>query len=371
MDKIIHIVGARPQFIKASAVFNKMAGAGSQQLMVHTGQHYDFNMSEVFFRELEMEEPDFSLGIGSYGHGEQTGRMLIELERVLLEEEPALAVVYGDTNTTLAGALAASKLHIPIAHVEAGLRSFNRDMPEEINRIVADHLSTLLFTPTRAGQRNLERESLVGGVHRVGDVMLDIALRMSEKRDPVSVDVLSGYGLRKGKYMLVTVHRADNTDKPENLRSIFNGLKEIAEQGIDVFFPVHPRTMKCFQQYEMLVPSLPEKLHLHEPVPYGDMLVLEKNASVVITDSGGVQKEAYFFKTPAVIPRDETEWTETVEAGWNRLTGADSGAIVENAIELAQRKDELEWENYYGDGTASEKIAHIVADYIREGGHHV
>jgi UDP-GlcNAc3NAcA epimerase len=319
--KVASVVGARPQFIKAAPVGKALRAAGHTEILVHTGQHYDDEMSAVFFRELEIPEPDYSLGVGSGPHGWQTGHMLIRIEEVLLAERPDWVLVYGDTNSTLAGALAAVKLHIPMAHVEAGLRSSNREMPEEINRILTDHVSDLLFCPTETAVRNLASEGITEGVYNVGDVMYDAVLHnigIAEQRSRV----LERLGIEPKAYLLATVHRPRNTDRAENLHAIlsaFNALDEL------VVFPTHPRTSEAI---ERLGYRLRSHVKLIEPVSYLDMLVLEKNARLILTDSGGVQKEAYFFAVPCVTLREETEWVETVEAGWNVVVGASRMEIV-------------------------------------------
>lgn len=315
--KIITIIGARPQFIKAAPVSKVLRESGHQEYLVHTGQHYDTNMSQVFFDELQIPEPDVNLGVGSGSHGWQTGQMLMALERVIQEVKPDWVLVYGDTNSTLAGALAAVKLHILIAHVEAGLRSFNREMPEEINRVLTDHCSDLLFCPTQTAVDNLAKEGITKGVHLVGDTMYDAVIQFSEIARSRST-ILEKLGLGPKEYLLATIHRPYNTDNPENLHSILSAFTEIDEP---IIFPVHPRTRQCLSDLKLKTDNL--KLRLLEPVGYLDMLVLEKNAKAILTDSGGMQKEAYFLRVPCITLRTETEWVETVEAGWNVAVGAD------------------------------------------------
>ncbi len=358
--KILSLVGARPQFIKAAAIsrrlqeMNEESGQqGAHEVLVHTGQHYDENMSRVFFDELEIREADYNLGVGSAPHGAQTGRMLERIEAVLQKERPDFVVVYGDTNSTLAGALAAVKLYIPVAHVEAGLRSFNRRMPEEINRVVADHVSDILFCPTEKAMENLTREGISKGVHRVGDVMYDCALYYG-KRAESRRDLLARLKLSPQRYALATVHRAENTNDPQRLRSIFRGLSLAAERGLPVVIPLHPRTRERISGLGM---ELKETVRLLTPVSYIDMILLEKNAKVIVTDSGGVQKEAYFYRVPCVTLRDETEWTETVESGWNVLAGAEAGRIAD-AVTSASKPPR--WENHYGDGDAAGHILDIL-----------
>ena len=345
--KVVSVVGARPQFIKAAPVGKSLRAAGHTEILVHTGQHYDDEMSVVFFRDLEVPEPDYNLGVGSGSHGWQTGQMLIRIEEVLLREKPDWVLVYGDTNSTLAGALAACKLRIPLAHVEAGLRSSNREMPEEVNRVLTDHCSDLLFCPTKTAVRNLAREGITEGVHLVGDTMYDAVLQFAEIARQRST-ILQDLGLRPKGYLLATVHRPYNADNPENLRNI---LAAFAEIGEPIIFPAHPRTRQRIAEFSLNNPKL------IDPVGYLDMLVLEKYARLILTDSGGMQKEAYFFGVPCVTLREETEWAETVEAGWNMLVGADEERIVEAVREFqpAGRRAAI-----FGDGCASERIAELL-----------
>ena len=313
MTRVLTILGARPQFIKAAPVSRAFAEAGIEEAIVHTGQHHDQGMSDIFFEELEIPKPAHHLGIHGGGHGAMTGAMLQALEPLMESEKPDWVVVYGDTNSTLAGALAASKLHIPVAHVEAGLRSFNRRMPEEQNRIVADHLADLLFTPTDTATARLREEGIpTERIHQVGDVMYDAALYYGRLADERS-EVLARHGLASGHYTLATVHRAENTDDPERLRAIMEGLDEVARETMPVVLPLHPRTRAAMEREEIQ----PNAIRMIEPVGYLDMVALERHAAVIATDSGGVQKEAYFHGVPCVTLRDETEWVELVEAGWN------------------------------------------------------
>ncbi len=362
LDKVISIVGARPQFIKAGIVSKKIRENGIKEILIHTGQHYDFNMSDLFFKELKISEPNYYLGIGSGLHSEQTGRMLIEVEKVLLKESPDLVIVYGDTNTTLAGALSAVKLHIPVAHVEAGLRSYNKNMPEEINRILTDHISTFLFAPTNIAVENLEKEGIKKAVYLVGDVMLDIALEVSKK---VNVkEVLDKYNLKSKNYILTTIHRAENTDNKNNLSNIWEALNNIANWGIKIFFPVHPRTKKAIEHLGLQIKS--KNLILSEPVSYFEMVALEKNAKLIITDSGGVQKEGYFFGTHCIIPRNETEWTELVDIGFNYLVDITSDIIIRKTLELFKQNEILNNNyNFYGDGKASEIIINVLKEKLK------
>lgn len=317
--KIISVAGARPQFIKLSAL-SKELRKRHQEIILHTGQHYDDELSKIFFSELSIPEPDYNLGIGSAEHGEQTGRMLKGIEEVLLFEKPDLVIVYGDTNSTLAGALAAVKQKIPVAHVEAGLRSFKRSMPEEINRILTDQVSSLLFCPTKTSVQNLRKEGITRGVHLVGDVMYD-SLRQHIKRAEKVSGILKKLNLSKKNFYLITIHRAENTDIKENLKKIVEILTGLDKKTV---FPIHPRTKKSLSEFNLLGKlKSKEQLHVIDPVSYLDMLILEKNARCVLTDSGGVQKEAFFLKTPCLTLREETEWVETVESGWNELVGLD------------------------------------------------
>ncbi|WP_322798426.1 non-hydrolyzing UDP-N-acetylglucosamine 2-epimerase [Thermoflexus sp.] len=363
--KIVDIVGARPQFIKITTVLRAIQRYNQahpenriQEVLVHTGQHYDYEMSGVFFDELGLKPPDYHLGVGSGTHGYQTGEMIKRVEEVLLAEKPDLVIVYGDTNSTLAGALAAVKLHIPVAHVEAGLRSFNKRMPEEINRILTDHVSDLLFCPTPTAVENLRREGITKGVYLVGDVMYDAVLQYLALAEQKS-RILERLGLRPESYAVATVHRAENTDNPNRLRAIFDGLEAVAQAGLPVVLPLHPRTRK---QAESLGLSL-KGVRVLEPVSYLDMLLLEKNARLIITDSGGVQKEAFFFRVPCVTLREETEWVETVETGWNVLVGCDPKRIRSAAL-LAQPGAESACP--YGDGRAGEKILEALKELHRE-----
>jgi len=321
---VLSIVGARPQFIKAAPVSKALRQAGHSECLVHTGQHYDHSMSQIFFDEMGIPEPDINLNVGSCSHGWQTGQMLANLEEVMVRLLPDWVLVYGDTNTTLAGALAAAKLRIPLAHVEAGLRSFNRSMPEEHNRVMADHCADILFCPTQTAVLNLDREGIKSGVHLVGDTLYDAVLEFSEIAKARST-IMSDLGLQERGYILATVHRPYNTDVPDNLDSILSAFREIHEP---IVFPVHPRTHKKIAELNGKMKDLPH-LKMIEPLGYLDMLLLEQNARLVLTDSGGIQKEAYFFGVPCVTLRSETEWVETVEAGWNVLVGQDREQICE------------------------------------------
>jgi UDP-GlcNAc3NAcA epimerase len=361
--KIVSVVGARPQFVKASVVSLQLRSAfGSAEVLVHTGQHYDDSMSAVFFQELQLPDPHYHLGVGSGSHGEQTGRMLAEIERVLERESPDWVLVYGDTNSTIAGALAAAKLHIPVAHVEAGLRSFNRRMPEEVNRVLTDHLAELLFVPTEAAVANLLREGVAEErIHLVGDVMYDAALMFGE-RASMSSDVLTRIGVEAGNYVLATVHRAENTDNPDRLRAIIAGLNEISRE-LPVVLPLHPRTRHALSALGLNVAqSTIDALRITEPLGYLDMLMLEKNARLIATDSGGVQKEAFFHRVRCVTLRDETEWVELVELGWNTLLSPDSPKVVAEGLRAALSSDSSPdaSASLYGDARASERVAAIM-----------
>jgi UDP-N-acetylglucosamine 2-epimerase len=362
--KIITVIGARPQFIKAAAVSRAIAAVnaagGAVQIderIIHTGQHYDANMSKVFFDELKIPRPMVNLAVGSGSHGQQTGAMLERIEQVLLEEKPDWTLIYGDTNSTLAGALAAAKLHIPVAHVEAGLRSFNRRMPEEINRVVADALSALLFCPTTTAAANLAKEGAVGGVHQVGDVMYDSVLFNAELAQGRQ-GILERFGMEPKAYYLATVHRAENTDDPARLAGIV-----AAFAGLDrpILLPLHPRTRKTLGAN---LAGLAGKVRVIDPVSYLDMIVLEQNARLILTDSGGMQKEAYWFGVPCVTLRDETEWVELVAAGCNRVVGADPGAIAAAVVGLESAGaalPESRPRDLYGDGHSAEAIVGILA----------
>ena len=331
--KIVTIVGARPQFIKAAPLSKALREAGHTEFLLHTGQHYDYGMSQVFFDELGLPAADVNLNVRSGNHGQQTGQMLMGIEEVLLKEKPDWVLVFGDTNSTLAGALAAVKLHIPLAHVEAGLRSYNREMPEEHNRVLTDHCADLLFCPTKTAVENLAKEGLTKGVHEVGDPMYDAVLMFSEKAKQRST-ILNDLGLKKGGYLLATIHRAYNTDDPQTLKAIFSALTSINEP---VIFPIHPRTQQKIKELGFLNQKSKtcaetgrsiKNPKFIDPVSYLDMLILEQNARLILTDSGGVQKEAYFFSVPCLTLRPETEWMETVSNGWNLLVGVEPERIM-------------------------------------------
>ncbi|MCM1992502.1 non-hydrolyzing UDP-N-acetylglucosamine 2-epimerase [Oceanirhabdus seepicola] len=347
--KIITVIGARPQFIKCAAVSKELRKKHTE-LIIHTGQHYDENMSSVFFDELEIPKPDFNLEVGSGNHGKQTGEMLSKIEEIYLKEKPDLVLVYGDTNSTLAGALAASKLLIPVAHVEAGLRSRNMNMPEEQNRILTDHISKYLFTPTKTADENLKNEGL-SNIFSVGDVMYDGVLFFSELSKKKS-QILEKSHLKKNEYILATIHRAENTNHQDRLKSIFKGLEE---SGENIILPLHPRTNKYIKEYGI---ELGKNIKVIDPVGYLDMIALESNAKKIVTDSGGVQKEAFFMGVPCITLRDETEWVETISNGWNVIVGADKGMIVENIKHFNPISERI---NVFGEGNASKKITDIIS----------
>ncbi len=350
--KIITIVGARPQFIKLAPLSQKLKGQ-YKEVLIHTGQHYDYEMSKVFFDELGIPAPDYHLGVGSGSHAYQTGKMLIKIEEVLVKEKPDVVLVYGDTNSTLAGALAPSKLNIPVGHVEAGLRSFDRTMPEEINRVVSDHLSSFCFAPTQTAVANLKKEGIENGVYLTGDVMYDAALKGMEIAKEKS-QILAQLGLEEKGYLLLTLHRASNTDIPQNLSSIVEAILGLEEK---IVFPVHPRTKKALADYGLL-DKLKGNPHLKitTPVGYFDFLMLEYQAKKILTDSGGVQKEAYFFKVPCITLREKTEWVETVEDGWNILVGTNKDLIHQAVSGFNPDSKQRE---VFGDGKASERIVEI------------
>ena len=348
--KIVTIVGARPQFIKIAAVSRKLR-VRHQEILVHTGQHYDYQMSGAFFDGLDLPDPDVNLGVGSGSHGTQTGTMLKGIEEVLVAQGADCLLIYGDTNSTLAGALAASKLSIPVVHVEAGLRSFNRSMPEEINRVVADHLSDLLLCPSETALANLALEGITHNVHLVGDVMLD-AIRWAQQRSAGAESALFGrFGLKRGQYLVATLHRSENTDDHARFTGILEALNALGES---VIFPVHPRARKIIVE----IGFRPRRgLHLVDPVGYLEMVALVSAARLVLTDSGGLQKEAYWLGVPCLTMRNETEWVETVESGWNVLVGSDSKKIASTVGSFVPPKSHPA---LYGDGTAAEKCVDLI-----------
>jgi len=344
--KVVSVVGARPQFIKAAAVCRALR-ENHEEILVHSGQHFDHEMSGVFFEELGIPAPEYNLGVGGGGHGRMTGEMLGLLEELLIETKPDCVLVYGDTNTTLAAGLAAVKLGIPVAHVEAGLRSFNREMPEEINRVLVDHLSTLLLCPTPTAVSNLELEGISAGVVQVGDVMLDTARFFAERVDAEAI--AAAHGVEAGGYYLATVHRQATSDDPERLAEVVRAFSQL---DAPVIWPVHPRTRKNLERFglDAVVAAAPG-IRIVEPLSYLDTNGLLRGARALLTDSGGMQKEAYFFGVPCVTLRDETEWVETVELGWNTLVGTSAELIVEAAMSTHPGGDRPP---VYGDGHAAE-----------------
>jgi UDP-GlcNAc3NAcA epimerase len=360
LKKIVTIIGARPQFVKASSVSRAlMADQVIEEIIVHTGQHYDQNMSAVFFEEMEIPEPRYNLEVNGAGHGAMTGRMLEKIENVLITEKPQLVMVYGDTNSTLAGALAARKLNIPVAHVEAGLRSFKMTMPEEVNRILTDRISDLLFCPTDKAVSNLENESFRQfecQIYQVGDVMYDSALFYASRSEAKS-HVISHLGLAHVPFVLCTIHRQENTDDLNNLKSIIAGLNLLCHET-RVVLPLHPRTRKIMQQS-----GISTEFETIEPVGYFDIISLLKNCQLVITDSGGMQKEAYFFRKYCLTLRDETEWVELIEHGFNSLVGVDPHKILSSYHDMMHTPFPTV-HDLYGEGKASQKIARIMAAYV-------
>jgi UDP-N-acetylglucosamine 2-epimerase len=350
--KVVTIVGARPQFVKAAALSRELRKRHTE-ILVHTGQHYDYQMSGIFFDGLEIPPPDVNLGVGSGGHGVQTGAMLGGIEKVLLDERPDRLLIYGDTNSTLAGALAASKLSIPVAHIEAGLRSFNRRMPEEINRVVADQLSDVLLCPSDTAVSNLAAEGIVRNVHLVGDVMLDVLNWARQRLAAQLPATLHTLGLTGKHYLLATVHRSENTDDISRLSSILNAFNALDEP---VVFPVHPRTRKVIKGMDQ---RLSPHVHLIEPLGYMEMVAVTDSARLVLTDSGGLQKEAYWLGVPCITLRGETEWVETVDAGWNTLVGADTQRLID-AVRSSSWPDFRP--SLYGDGEAAAKCVDLLDD---------
>lgn len=350
--KVVSVVGARPQFIKNAPVSRQLR-KNAEEILIHTGQHYDRELSQTFFDELHLREPDYNLGVGSGSHGYQTAAILKGIEDILLTTTPDMVLVYGDTNSTLAGALAAAKLGIPLAHVEAGLRSFNKTMPEEINRIVADHCSDILFCPTYTAVSNLKKENILKGVSLVGDVMYDALLYYRELAR--KTEILSILNIEPKKYLLATLHRQSNTDNPDTLKKIVKSLSQIHRT---IIFPMHPRTRKALTTHGIV---LGENVCGIDPVGYLEFLNLQCHAEAILTDSGGVQKEAYLLQVPCITLREETEWVETVEDGWNVLVGSNIDYIVKMAHEFRPDKKQRQ---LFGDGDASQKIAKILEEYM-------
>jgi len=352
--KIVSIVGARPQFIKESLISKTLEKFGIDEILVHSGQHYDLNMSDIFFKVLEIKNPQYNLGIGSGTHAEQTGKIMIEFEKVLMNEKPALVLVYGDTNTTIGGALTAVKLKIPVAHVEAGLRQEPKDMPEEINRVLTDRISQLKFCPSQKAVENLAMEGIKSGVYFTGDVMLDVFLKFKQNVDMKKV--LEKYDLNPKKYVFSTIHRDFNTDVKTRLESILQGLSKIAPR-MPVILPIHPRTKKRISEFGL--EDLLKKLKVIDPVGYDESVALTSNAFSVVTDSGGLQKESYFAGVAGVVMMKDTGWIELVESGWNVLADADEEKIYHGVFNHPIPSD---IDKIYGDGNASEKIVQIIKD---------
>ncbi len=349
--KIVSIIGARPQFIKAGPLSKELRKYFTE-VLVHTGQHYDYGMSDIFFEELDIPEPDYNLGICGGTHGKMTGEMLKKIEEVLLMERPDAVIVYGDTNSTLAGSLAAVKRHIPIGHVEAGLRSYNRMMPEEINRVISDQISKWLFIPSEVSKKNLEKEGITEGIYIVGDIMCDAVMNNSKRANERS-KILDSLKLEKQNYFVATIHRAENTDYKERLSAIFDMLASVPGK---IILPLHPRTNNKVMEYGI---EYPGNILIVDPVGYLDMLELMQNSAAVLTDSGGIQKEAYYLNIPCITLRDESEWVETVEAGWNFITGADKEKFACALSELKSVR-KIVHPFLYGDGKTAEKIVDIL-----------
>ena len=356
MEKILSVVGARPQFIKAGALSYELRKY-FQEVLVHTGQHYDYDMSEIFFTELSIPKPDYNLGVGSASHGKMTGEMLSKLENVMLTEKPDIVLVYGDTNSTLAAALAAVKLRIPIAHVEAGLRSYNRNMPEEINRILADQVSAWLFVPSKVAKHNLEQEGIKKGIFDVGDIMLDVLLVNTKKASEFS-NILMTNQLTAHNYFLATVHRANNTENKKKLSQILDIFASINETLI---LPLHPRTKNKINTFGL---TIPKNVSTIEPLGYLDMLELMQHAKAIFTDSGGIQKEAYYLNVPCITLREESEWVETIEVGWNFIVGTDK-IKFERAFQQLHKIKNRKHPFLYGDGTTAKKITDILRKHFK------
>jgi len=355
---IVSVVGARPNFVKLAAL-SKSIEDNLDHRIIHTGQHYDFEMDSVFFDQLNIPKPDINLGVGSGPHGWQTGKMLIGIEKALMKYRADIVLVYGDTNSTLAGALAAAKLRIPVAHVEAGLRSYDRDMPEETNRVLVDHLSALLFCPTKTSVDNLWREGIEQGVHQVGDVMYDSVLYNASLIDR-RFEIFEKLDIERKQFILTTIHRPVNTDYRENLANIVEALLAVNEK---IVFPCHPRTKIKLIEFG-LFSELKNSQHvvLIEPLGYLDFLALEKNSLKIITDSGGIQKEAYLFSVPCITLRNQTEWIETVECGWNFLAGTDKERIIRAIYDFVPSRKRKR--SFFGDGKASKKIVETIEFFL-------
>lgn len=349
--KVLTVVGARPQFIKAAVLSKELARQGCTECMVHTGQHYDHNMSRIFFDGLDMREPDHYLEVGSASHAIQTANMMVHLEPVIESEQPDWVLVYGDTNTTLAGSLVAAKLRIPLGHVEAGLRSFNREMPEEINRIVADHVASAHFAPTKLAVKHLADEGIIESVHLVGDLMVDLA-NLTVQQLPEPPEILTRLKLARGAYGVVTIHRAGNTDNAETFEQILEGLSRIE---YPIIFPVHPRTSKLLRS--MSLKAIPRNIRPCEPLSYVEMIALQAHARMIFTDSGGIQKEALSLGVPCVTLRRETEWPETLQSGWNTLAGSNPAVIATQGMRL---RPTVVPAPCYGDGTSAFRITQVL-----------
>ncbi len=381
MLKLLTIIGARPQIIKAAALSRAIKNDFQEQItevIVHTGQHYDENMSQVFFDELDIPQPNYNLNVGSGTHGKQTAAMIDGIEEIVLKEKPSAIVLYGDTNSTLAGAIAASKIHIPVIHIEAGLRSFNKSMPEEINRILCDHVSTLLFSPTKAGYQNLIHEGFKENnsapysidnpkIYHCGDVMFDNSLYFSEIAEKKS-GILDQLELKKNDFVLATIHRNNNTDEPERLHAIFSALNKITRQHkIKIVLPLHPRTTKLLSQnlnaelYSSIKTN--KQIVITGPVSFLEMIALEKNAQLILTDSGGVQKEAFFFEKPCIILRSETEWTELVDCNAAVIADADETKIIDTFNYLIKHRP-TSFPKLFGDGKAAQFICSEITKHI-------
>jgi UDP-N-acetylglucosamine 2-epimerase len=353
--KIVSIVGARPQFVKIKPIIEAINKRNFiRHILVHTGQHYDHNMSKIFFDEFTIPRPNYNLGVGSHPHGRQTALMLDKIEKILSNERPDIILVYGDTNSTLAGALAAAKLNIPIAHVEAGLRSFRSDMPEEVNRIVVDRISSLLFCPTKTACNNLRKEGIKAGIHLVGDVMFDVFISYAKYKNS---DILQRLNIKPKQYLLLTVHRQENMQNLESLKIILSSLSKAHER---VVFPMHPRTSIILKKLKRSKRMFKNILFI-KPVSYRDMITLEKNSKIILTDSGGVQKEAYFLKVPCITLRRETEWPETLSNGWNRLSGINGNNISRF---VKNNNAPFEQKRYFGTGNSADKIIRIIKKVV-------
>lgn len=352
--KIMTVIGSRPEIIQTAPVSKAFRRRGHHEILVHTGQHYDRNMSDVFFADLDVPEPDLNLGVGSGSHAEQTGQMMIRLEATMLDEKPDWVVVFGDTNSTVAASLAAAKLLLPLAHIEAGLRSFDRTMPEEINRIVTDHISTILFAPTQAAVENLRHEGIVDGVHQVGDVRVDLLLGLRDRAAQRSDDLLNSVSIEPGApFALATIHRAANTDDPQRLGGIVSAFSSL---DMPVILPVHPRLRKMLDAFDL---QFGPNVRTVEPLGFLDMVTLLETCAVVITDSGGLQKEAYMLNRPIVTVRDSTEWVETVESGWNRLCEPEVDALKAAAASALHERP-AEHPDFYGAYNVCERLCAVL-----------